>query len=87
MVEFEAGGALDVVVPAVSQRVVRADDDRLAASRQLGCDELLLVVFLEGRPELLDEAGLGDGKGLDVCDEDVSFGVHGARPKASTCRL
>lgn len=33
MVEFEAGGALDVVVPAISQRVVRADNDWLAASR------------------------------------------------------
>ena len=67
MIELEAGGALDVVIPAVSQRVVRADDHRLATSRKLGCGELLLVVFLEGRSELLHEAGFGDGQGLDVC--------------------
>lgn len=33
VVELEAGGALNIVVPVVSQRVVRADNDRLAASR------------------------------------------------------
>lgn len=67
MVELEAGGALNIVVPVISQRVVRADNDRLAASRQLGCDELLLVVFLEGWSELFHEAGFGDSQGLDVC--------------------
>lgn len=33
MVELETGGALDIVVSVVSQRVVGADNDRLAASR------------------------------------------------------
>jgi hypothetical protein len=77
MVELEAGRALDVVVPSVSQRVVRADYDRLATSRQLGCDELLLVVFLEGRAKFLHEAGFGDGQGLDVCIRMLVSGFEG----------
>lgn len=76
MIELEAGGALDVVVPAVSQRVVRADNDWLAASRQLGCGELLLVVFLEGGSKFLHEAGFGDGEGLDVCIERSASGFE-----------
>ena len=45
---------------------MRADDDLLAAARQLDRDELLLVVPLEGGPELLDDLGLVDGEGFDI---------------------
>lgn len=69
VVEAEAAGALDIVVPSVSERRMRADDDLLAASRQLDRRELLLVVLLERGTELGDQAGVGRGQRLDVGDD------------------
>lgn len=69
VVEAEAAGALDIVVPSVSERRMRADDDLLAASRQLDRRELLLVVLLERGTELGDQAGVGRGQRFDVGDD------------------
>lgn len=57
MVECKAGRALDIVVSAVSQGAVRADDDLLTASRKLHGMELLLVVLLECGAEVADVRG------------------------------
>ena len=66
MVEGEARRALDIVVPAVAQGAVGADDDLLGAARQLDGDELLLIIPLEGGLELFDDLGLVDGEGFDI---------------------
>jgi hypothetical protein len=46
---------------------------RLAAARQLECDELLLVVLFKGRGQLVDDVGLGGRQGLDVCRVGASM--------------
>lgn len=78
MVEGEARRALDVVVPAVAEKAVRADDDLLGASRQLDRDELLLVVLLEGGLKLGDDVGLVYGEGLDIWSANVELGSDDA---------
>ena len=55
VVEGEADGALDIVVSTAAQGAVRADDDGLAAPGELDRRELLLVVLLEGRAQLVDQ--------------------------------
>ncbi len=67
VVEGEADGALDIVVPAAAQGAVRADNDGLAAPGELDRRELLLVVFLEGRAQLVDQVRGRAGQGFDVC--------------------
>lgn len=67
MVEGEACRALDIVVLVAAQRAVRADDDRLAAPGELDRRELLLVVLLEGRAQVVDKVRARDGQGFDVC--------------------
>lgn len=42
------------------------ETDKLAATRQLDCCELLLVVFLEGRAKLGHERGAFDRERLDI---------------------
>lgn len=46
---------------------MRADDDRLTAPGELDCGELLLVVLLERRAELVHQVRARDGQGFDVC--------------------
>ena len=72
VIKLETRGALDVVVASISEGVVRADKDRLAASWQLHRGELLLVVLLECRSKLFHEVGLRAREGLDVCSRAVS---------------
>lgn len=66
VVEREARRALDIVVPPIPEGAVRADDDLLAASRELSGDELLFVVLLERGAELVDQVRGRDRQGLDV---------------------
>lgn len=61
MIILEARGAFDVEVTAVTERAVRADNDRLGATWELDGRELLLVVFLERGSELGDKTRVGDG--------------------------
>lgn len=49
-----------------------AYDDLLSAPRELHRRELLLVIFLEGRPEFVDEVGGRCSQGLDVCRQRKS---------------
>lgn len=69
VIKTEAAGALDIVVPSVSERRVRADNDLLAASGQLDRRELLLVVLFERGAELRHQAGVGHGQRLDICND------------------
>jgi hypothetical protein len=69
VVEGKARGALDIIVSAVPQGAMRADDDLLAATWKLCRDKLLLVVLFEGRRELGYDTRVVDGQGLDICVE------------------
>jgi hypothetical protein len=87
MVKVEGALRLDVVVPAVAQRVVRADEHLGAAAGELGRRELLLVVLFVGRRQLRLHRvvfenrfdGLGDVGELRAVSGGLSESVVGQR--------
>ena len=68
MIERKARRAVDVVVSSIAEGAVGADDDLLAASRELHGDKLFLIVLLECRPKFLNERRGRYGQSLDVLE-------------------
>ena len=66
MVVGEARGAFDVVVTAVFEGAVGANNNGLAAAGKLHRRNLLLVVLLERRAELVQQIRGRASEGLDV---------------------
>lgn len=66
MVVGEARGALNIVVAAVFQGAVGADDNGLATAGKLHRRKLFLVVLLERRAELVQQVRGRASEGLDV---------------------
>lgn len=71
MIKRKRALTLDIIVPPIFELVVCADNDLPTPSRQLHGRQLLLVVFLEGGNEGLDEIGLFGGEGFDVCEDSA----------------